>query len=101
MRPPDTGIPDGFTITGGAKRQGGDMHNPGSKAVVRDCSFRGNRAEWGGGAIADAGSSNARISNGRGDVLPGLSPENTSRRSFADDTMTVLRAHFIRRDGTA
>ena len=68
---PNTGILDGFTITGGsadwtdtntggAKQYGGGMHNTGSKAVVRNCSFRGNTAEWGGGAIYNA-SSNIRL----------------------------------------
>jgi predicted outer membrane repeat protein len=68
---PNTGILDGFTITGGsadwtdtntggAKQYGGGMHNTGSHAVVRNCSFRGNTAEWGGGAIYNA-SSNIRL----------------------------------------
>lgn len=67
---PNTGILDGFTITGGsadfpdniggAKQYGGGMHNTGSHAVVRNCSFRGNSAVWGGGAICNI-SSNIRL----------------------------------------
>ena len=68
---PNTGIIDGFTITGGsadwtetntggAKQYGGGMHNTGSHAVVRNCFFRGNTSEWGGGAIYNI-SSNIRL----------------------------------------
>jgi len=67
---PNTGILDGFTITGGsadfpdniggAKQYGGGMHNTGSKAVIRNCTFMGNSAEWGGGAICNI-SSNIRL----------------------------------------
>jgi len=68
---PNTGILDGFTITGGsadwtdtntggAKQYGGGMHNTGSHAVIRNCAFMGNTAEWGGGAIYNA-SSNIRL----------------------------------------
>ena len=46
------------TNTGGAKQCGGGMHNTGSHAVVRNCSFRGNTAEWGGGAIYNSSSDN-------------------------------------------
>lgn len=65
----NTAVLDGFTITagnadwtdtntGGAKQCGGGMHNTGSHAVVRNCSFRGNTAEWGGGAIYNSSSDN-------------------------------------------
>jgi len=67
---PNTGILDGFTITGGSadfpdniggtKQYGGGMHNTGSKAVIRNCTFMGNSAEWGGGAICNI-SSNIRL----------------------------------------
>lgn len=64
---PNTGILDGFTITGGSadfpeniggsKRNGGAMYNTGSNAVIRNCSFIGNFAEWSGAAVYNVSSS--------------------------------------------
>ena len=55
---PNTGVLDGFTITGGSadwpeniggpKQYGGGMYNNISNATVRNCSFTGNSAAWGG-----------------------------------------------------
>ena len=63
----NTGIMDGFVITGGSadypenvggsRQYGGGMYNSGSAAVVRNCIFRGNYAEWGGGAVCNQSSS--------------------------------------------
>ena len=116
---PNTGILDGFTITGGSadfpdniggpKQYGGGMHNTGSKAVVRNCSFRGNSAVWGGGAICNI-SSNIRLGyctfsgngamSGAGMYNQASSPELVSC-TFSGNTVRADAAAIHNYDGSS
>jgi len=116
---PNTGILDGFTITGGsadfpdniggAKQYGGGMHNTGSKAVIRNCTFMGNSAEWGGGAICNI-SSNIRLGyctfsgngarSGAGMYNQSSSPELVSC-TFSGNTVRADAAAIHNYDGSS